>query len=428
MSHKISIITLGCKVNQYDTDAMLAVLSKGGFEVFEGLEIADKYIINTCAVTAEAERKSRQYVGKILKVNPDAQIYVCGCASQNNFTQFAKDNVIYISGTENKIKLAQEIVKNSVIDDENFEKDGFFDKIICSDFDVKDKFEENSGIINFKTRHFIKVQDGCNNFCSYCIIPYLRGRSRSRSMSNIFNELDALIGKTEEVVVTGINLSAYGKDMNVSLKDLILALQKYPFRIRLGSLEVGVINREFLQATTELKKFCPHFHLSLQSGDDEVLKSMNRHYSTEEYFSAVQLIREFYPQAGITTDIIVGFPTETEEEFENSMNFAKKVGFSDIHVFPYSSRKGTVAGKMPTLSAEVLESRQQRMLDVKSELRKKYLLSQLGKNQEVLFETKEDGMWVGHSTNYIKVYSLYGKRNTLQTITPTMLYNDGVRV
>lgn len=416
---KVSIFTLGCKVNQYDTDAMLAVFEHAGFEITEGLEFADVYIVNSCAVTAEAEKKSRQSVARILKVNPNARIYVCGCASQNNFSQFAKNNVEYILGTDGKVGFARKIAAKYVGDEK-------FDKIVPDRFDISREYEDNEGIVNLKTRHFIKVQDGCNNFCSYCLIPYVRGRSRSRSVESVISELDSVKGVAKEVVVTGINLSAFGKDTNSSLTELMNALSRYDFGVRLGSLEVGVISREFLDATKKIKRFCPHFHLSLQSGDDATLKAMNRHYTTSQYYAAVQLIREYYPDCAITTDIIVGFPTETEEQFENCMNFARKVGFSDIHVFPYSSRRGTVAGRLKPLSPDVVTSRQKRMSSVKGELVQNYLNKQLGMPQSVLFETAEDGIWCGHTPNYVKVYSRQGTHNEVRQIVPTHKYLDGV--
>lgn len=417
---KISIFTLGCKVNQYDTDAMLAVFEHAGFEIAEGLEYADVYVVNSCAVTAEAEKKSRQSIARILKVNPNAKIFVCGCASQNNFSQFAKNNVQYISGSDQKLDFARKIVTEFKGEEEQF------DKIVPDKFDISTVFEDNDGIINLRTRHFIKVQDGCNNFCSYCLIPYVRGRSRSRALASIERELDEVSSVAKEVVVTGINLSAYGKDIGSSLTDLMKMLSKYDFSVRLGSLEVGVITKDFLDATKALKRFCPHFHLSLQSGDDSVLKAMNRHYTTAEYYDAVRLIREYYSDPAITTDIIVGFPSEREEEFENSMAFARKVGFSDIHVFPYSSRRGTVAGLMPTLDPEIVLDRQKRMTALKHELVQNYLNKQIGMPVNVLFETQSRGVWCGHSPNYVKVYSKNGEHNEIRLITPTHLYLDGV--
>ena len=419
---KISVFTLGCKVNQYDGDAMLAIFNEAGFEVAEGLEFADIYILNTCAVTAEAEKKSRQAVSRIIKVNPSAKIYVCGCASQNNFIQFAKSGVVYISGTDKKTELARQIVAKYVNSSD-------MPQCVAEEkrFDISDKYEDNDGVYNLRTRHFIKVQDGCDNYCNYCIIPYLRGHSRSRSVESIIKELDGVRGSVKEIVVTGINLSAYGLDIGLSLAELLKKLSKYDdLRVRLGSLEVCVVNDAFLKATKKLKHFCPHFHLSLQSGDDSVLMAMNRHYDTEQYFQAVKLIRGYYPSASITTDIIVGYPTETEEMFENCMKFARKVGFSDIHVFSYSSRKGTVAGRMPVLPAEVVDDRQRRLSALKRERADNYLNKQIGMPQQVLFETQCDGLWVGHTPNYVKVYSANGRHNEVRTIIPRRKYSDGL--
>ncbi len=414
---KICIFTLGCKVNLYDSDAMLAVFKDAGFEVAEGLEYADVYILNTCAVTREAEKKSRQSIARVKKINPNARIFVCGCASQRDSAQFERDGVEYVGGAEGKIRLAKDIAAELLSGQQ----------LPAADFSTSSTYEDSAGVVNLRTRHFIKVQDGCNNFCSYCIIPYLRGRSRSRNIESIRAELDACLDRVKEVVVTGINLSAYGKDTGSSLTELINSLSDYDFRIRLGSIEAGVVDREFLDATTRLKAFCPHFHLSLQSGDREVLKAMNRRYTPEEYLKKVELIREYYPLAGITTDIIVAFPTETEEQFENSMAFAKRVAFSDIHVFPYSSRSGTVAGKLKTLPPEVSESRARRMGEVKQQLIDDFLALNIGKPQEVLFETVENGLWVGHTRNYIKFFSENGGKNLLREAVPTSRHLDGVK-
>ncbi|MBO5655311.1 MAG: tRNA (N(6)-L-threonylcarbamoyladenosine(37)-C(2))-methylthiotransferase MtaB [Clostridia bacterium] len=411
---KIVVYTHGCKVNQYDSDAMLKIL-QSAFDVSDELEMAEHYIVNTCAVTAEAERKSRQTVTKILKINPDAKIYICGCASQRDAIQFDRDGVVYVSGTDGKIALAKALVSSEDLECKS------------SDFSISKEYEENEGVLSLRTRHYIKVQEGCNNFCSYCIIPYLRGRSRSRDIDSIKKELDEAVKVAKEIVLTGINLSAYGIEKGDSLAGLIAELKDYPVRFRLGSLEVGVVDRNLLDATKLLKDFCPHFHLSLQSGDDETLKKMNRHYTTEEYAKAVELIREYYPNGAITTDIIVGFPTETEEQFENSKAFAERIAFADIHCFPYSSRKGTVAGKLPTLDKATLDRRAKEMGEVKKALVGKYLLAQVGKPLNVLFETVDkDGMWCGHTENYVKIYSKNGEKNTLKTIVPTRLYLDGL--
>lgn len=426
---KISVVTLGCKVNQYDTDAMQSVFANAGFDVVEGFEKADVYLINTCAVTVEAERKSRQAVGKVSKLNNQAKIYVCGCASQNNFSQFAKDNIVYISGTDGKISLAKNIVEylqSKMAGD----RTTLFEKIVSNDFSISSNYEENNGVMSLRTRHYIKVQDGCNNFCSYCIVPYLRGRSRSRSLFSIITELDKIKNTAKEVVITGINLSAYGRDINIdtSLTDLLIALQSYSFRFRLGSLEVNIITKELLEATKSLKNFCPHFHLSLQSGDDDVLQKMNRKYTTTEFSKAVELIREYYPNAGITTDIIVGFPTETDDMFQNTLDFASKIEFSDIHIFPYSSRKGTSAGKLKILNKEIVTDRLRKMSTLKKELSQKFLMLNLSYPQEVLFETEENDIWCGHTRNYIKVYSKNGAKNLIEEVNVTELYDDGLKV
>ena len=419
----ISFLTLGCKVNQYDSDAMRAILSESGFDVRDGLEPADIFVVNTCAVTAEAERKSRQAITRILKVNPEAEIYVCGCASQNNFSPFARDGVRFISGTKGKLTLARELALRYQGAD-----DGYFDKIVTSDFETAKQYEDSREGLTVRTRHFVKVQDGCNNFCAYCIVPYLRGRSRSRSLNSVLKEIESAEVSSGEVVLTGINLSAYGKDIGTSLTDLVTALHSTTVRVRLGSLEVGVVDDKFLMATKGVGKFCPHFHLSLQSGDDGVLRDMNRKYTAEQFLLKVELIRRYYPDAGITTDIIVGYPTESEEAFANTVALARAAEFSDIHVFPYSSRKGTVAGRLPVLPPETVTERQRKMLGVKKELSTKYRLKQLGKSVEVLIESKEDGLWSGHTPNYVKVYTTEGERGLLVTLTPTAVFGDGVRV
>ena len=453
-NYKVSGITLGCKVNQYETDAILKTLSENNFEVLQGYVFADIYVVNTCAVTHEAERKSRQAINRLKKLNSDCKIYICGCASQNNPSQFKKDCVCKIVGTDCKMQLANIIInefntencKNNCVNFDlkgnkiinNSEKNllktnceavkNIVENGIVNNFPIKNFFEETNGTITSRTRHFLKIQDGCNNFCSYCIIPYLRGRERSRSLKSIKNELDSLKDFTKEIVLTGINLSSYGRDSNESLTYLIKNLTNYDFRFRFGSLEVRIIDDEFLKATKLLKNFCPHFHLSLQSGDDEVLKSMNRHYTTLQYKNAVDKIRKYYPNAGITTDIIVGFPTETKQQFENCKNFAREIGFSDIHVFSYSSRKGTIAGNWKQLNPELINDRQKQLSKIKIELINQFLISQVGIEQTVLFETYEDGLWCGHALNYIKVYCKHGGHNIIKKVIPNQLYKDGVIV
>ena len=354
-------------------------------------------------------------ITRVKKYNPDAKIYICGCSSQNNPKPFEKDNVEVIIGTYGK----SSILVDKILNDEK-------NDILTSCFDIPREYENTPDALSLMTRHYIKVQDGCDNYCSYCLIPYVRGHIRSKALEDVVRECEQNSKNTNEIILIGINLSAYGKDLGLSLKDLVLALKDLDARIRLGSLEVNVIDREFLDSTKKLKKFCPHFHLSLQSGDDTTLKKMNRHYKSQDYLKKVNLIREYYPNAAITTDIIVGFPEETDEQFENSLNFAKKVQFADIHVFSYSKRDGTVAAKMKQVNGEVKEERQKRMSILKEELRNAYFNKQIGLELEYIPETQEDGYWVGHTDNYVKVYCKDGVKGDIVKVKVTSLYKDGV--
>lgn len=413
---KIVIYNLGCKVNQYEADAIANELIEAGHDVSYEFERADVYVINTCAVTSEAERKSRQMASKCLKFNPEAQVYVCGCAAENNSDQFAnKKNVVFISGVARKAQLPSMIERLS-----QSRKD-----VNCAEIAVEqlpNQYENDMEIRNVRTRAYVKVQDGCNNFCSYCLIPYLRGRSRSRSIDSVYAEAVRLSDKVGEIVLTGINLSAYGKDIGVDLSDLLTTLSDVESRIRLGSLEVGVITERFLKATQRLKAFCPQFHLSLQSGDDDVLKSMNRHYTTSEYAERVRLIREYYPDAAITTDLIIAFPTETEECFVNTLNFIKSINFADMHIFIYSPRSGTKAAALPIIEPTVAKRRESVVKACADKMRNEFLTCLLGKELEVLVEN--DGS--GYSREYARVYC-GGNDGDIVTIKPIELFNDGLK-
>jgi threonylcarbamoyladenosine tRNA methylthiotransferase MtaB len=393
------VFNLGCKVNQYESDKLAQGLRQKGFEVFSQLVFADIYIINTCAVTAEAERKSRQAVKRCLSHNPDGRVFVCGCASQRDAAAFEKKKAEYVCGAD---------------------KGQLLDKIetIAKNENANDAFSD-------RTRAFVKIQDGCDNFCSYCIIPHLRGRSVSRDIDEIVKEISNLAQKTKEIVITGINLALFGKDNGTSLTQLIKAISRTDVRIRLGSFYVEGLTKELLTALFSLKKFCPHFHLSLQSGDDCVLKAMRRRYSTTEYLEKIDLIRSFDKNAAITTDIIVGFPTETDEQFENTVNFVKQAGFSDIHIFPFSAREGTAAAKLPPLPKQTLRSRAAKLAQIKNDLQKRYLNNNIGVVQQVLFEEEEDGIKSGYSERYIKVYASTEK--DLAEIVPTEIYKDGLK-
>lgn len=381
---KIAVLTLGCKVNKYESDALIFTLQKKGFEATDALEWADAYIINTCAVTNEAERKSRQMIERCRKFNPSAKIYVVGCASQNRPSQFEKKGVVFVQGVAEKLKIIDHLLSEG-------------EKVYGLPLEYEDDFFS----AQTKERAFIKIQDGCNNFCTYCIIPYLRGRSRSREAKSVIAEIEKLPKSVKEVVLVGIDVSSYCDKNGTKLIDLLEALDRFGFRLRLSSMEDNLISEDFVRRLKKLKNFCPHFHLSLQSGCDEVLKKMNRKYRTADFERTVNLIRKYFPLAGITTDVIVGFPTETEENFTETVNFIKKIGFSDLHIFPYSNRKGTVASKMfKDLPKSVKEDRAK----VLAEIRKKDKIDFIAQNDilEVLIEEEKNGVFFGYSKNYIK--------------------------
>lgn len=381
---KIAVLTLGCKVNKYESDALIFTLQKKGFEATDALEWADAYIINTCAVTNEAERKSRQMIERCRKFNPSAKIYVVGCASQNRPSQFEKKGVVFVQGVAEKLKIIDHLLSEG-------------EKV----YDLPLEYEDDFFSAQTKERAFIKIQDGCNNFCTYCIIPYLRGRSRSREAKSVIAEIEKLPKSVKEVVLVGIDVSSYCDKNGTKLIDLLEALDRFGFRLRLSSMEDNLISEDFVRRLKNLKNFCPHFHLSLQSGCDEVLKKMNRKYRTADFERTVNLIRKYFPLAGITTDVIVGFPTETEENFTETVNFIKKIGFSDLHIFPYSNRKGTVASKMfKDLPKSVKEERAK----VLAEIRKKDKIDFITQNDilEVLIEEEKNGVFFGYSKNYIK--------------------------
>jgi len=382
---KAVVFTLGCKVNGCESASLISGLKSLGYDVTDKLGYADLYIINTCAVTAEAEKKSRQTVARARKFNKSAKIIVTGCASQHSPDDFLKkEGVTLVTGANAKDRIIEEI---NEVGFRKFDDEGYYEKYL----------PENPS----RTRAYIKVQDGCNNFCSYCIIPYLRGRSRSRKPENVVAEIQRL--SPLEAVITGINLSAYNYE-NIGLKGLIDRLIDVNCRIRLGSLEVGIITEEFLSALKNLKNFAPHFHLSLQSGSNKVLKSMNRRYDRETYIEKCNLIRKYFPSAAITTDIIVGYSTETEEDFLDSVNLCKEVKFADVHCFPYSKREGTVGAKLKELPSSVKDARMDVLLAVKKELKENFINNYIGKTLSFVPEEVENGYTVGYTDNYIRVY------------------------
>ena len=395
-------------MNKYESDAITAKLIENGYTLSDS-DVADLYIVNTCAVTAESEKKSRQYIAKCLKHNKNAKIVVCGCASQNNIDQFKdKPNVFSVIGTEGK----QNIV--DIIENQTFKT-----------FDVPNCYESIANpLITENNRAFLKIQDGCNNFCNYCLIPYLRGRSRSRAINDIVAEANELSKKCKEIVISGIDISSF----QPSLGELMKQLYGVNSRIRLGSLEVNVITPELLDILKNMPNFCPQFHLSLQSGCDSVLKRMNRHYTAAQFKQKVDLIRSYFPYANITTDIIVGFAMETEDEFSKTCDFVKSVGFGAAHIFPYSVRKGTVASKLykEDLPLSVKKHRVDVLEDVVAECKKSYISSLIGKTFTVLTEDKEDDHIVGYSENYIKFYlPLSAKTDTLIKVKLLSCFLDG---
>lgn len=382
---KASVFTLGCKVNDCESGSLAEGLTRLGYEVTEGLVPADLYILNTCAVTGEAEKKSRQAIARIRKVNPRAKIIVCGCAAEKAPDAFLqKENVAVVTGARQKGKILQLLEREGAFLDENDRE-----------------YDELPPPRTLKSRAFVKVQDGCNNFCSYCIIPYLRGRSRSRKLESAAAEI--LQSSAEEVVITGIDVSSYN-DGGRGLAQLLLAVKEAKSRIRIGSLEVGAVTKELMEAAAEVRCFAPHFHLSLQSGAESVLKKMNRHYTKDDYRARVALIRSYFPGAAVTTDIIAGFPSETDEDFEETLAFAKEIGFSQIHCFPYSRRTGTVAAKMKEVPPNVKDARLHRLLALASELKGEYERAHIGKALELVPEERREGYTEGYSENYIRLY------------------------
>ena len=409
------VYTLGCKVNDVESGSIIRGLETLGYTVSRELVEADLYIINTCAVTAEAERKSRQTVGKAIKCNPDAKIIVCGCASEKSPTAFLeKGHTVYaVTGAQRKNKVL-EIVENGL------QQDG---QGIC--LETEKTYEEMPLPECLKTRNFVKIQDGCNRFCSYCVIPYLRGRSRSRLMESAAAEI--LQSTAQETVLTGIDVSEYKDEQGRDLADLMLAVKDADTRIRLGSLEVSLITPRFLSALKEVKRFAPQFHLSLQSGSDKVLKSMNRHYTREEYLEKCRMIYEVFPDAAITTDIIVGFPTETEEDFQDSLRIVEEAGFAQIHAFPYSPREGTNAYKRyKELPFAVKKERVERLLLKGAEEKKKYMERFIGRWVELVPENCFDGYTEGYSENYMRVYVAGEMEKRPTQVCVEGLFKDGV--
>ncbi len=424
---KAALHNLGCKVNAYETDAMEQLLSEAGYTIVPFEETADVYVINTCAVTNIADRKSRQMLHKAKKQNPAAIVVAAGCYVQTSAKEAALDaSIDILLGNNEKHRLL------SLIDECREKRRSAVEEIAQTTalLDInhcRAPYEElKVSNPTEHTRAFLKVQDGCNQFCSYCIIPYARGRIRSRALADVLEETRTLAANGfQEIVLTGIHLSSYGAENGGSLLTLIQSIAEIDgiARIRLGSLEPGIITEEFVAAIFSIKKVCPHFHLSLQSGSNSVLRRMNRKYTVEEYAEKCALLRRFYDHPAITTDVIVGFPGETQEEFEESCAFVQAIGFYEVHVFPYSRRDGTAAAKMPNqLPNRLKQERARGLLQLSEALKEEFLSFYDGKEVEVLFEEarEKDGKtyFSGFTPEYVKVTVQSGEplENCIRTV------------
>jgi threonylcarbamoyladenosine tRNA methylthiotransferase MtaB len=400
---KAALHNLGCKVNAYETEAMQQMLEEAGYEIVPFSEAADVYVINTCSVTNMADRKSRQMLHRAKKQNPDAVVVAAGCYVQTKEQEAKTDEAVdLVIGNNKKHELVSML-------------DAYFagkeERAVIDINDGRQEYEELSLTHTAEhTRAFVKVQDGCNQFCSYCIIPYARGRVRSRKLADVCREVETLAEKGyKEVVLTGIHLSSYGVDTGDSLLELIQMVHQIPgiSRIRLGSLEPKIITEEFVSEIARLPKLCPHFHLSLQSGCDETLKRMNRKYTTEEYERGCALLRSYFVHPAITTDVIVGFPGETEDEFQTTMAFLERIHFYEMHIFKYSKRQGTRAAEMKEqIPEEVKTARSAKLIALGDRMSEEFRAYYLGREEEILFEEQitVDGKpyYVGFNREYVK--------------------------
>ena len=413
MKKTVSFYTLGCKVNQYETNAMEQQFIKNNYEIVENTQKADIYVINTCTVTNMAERKSRQMLRRVKEINPSAVLVVCGCYAQvakNELEQIPEIDIIL--GINEKNEIVQIVEKYM---EEMSEQDKRSQEAEIDDVSRQNEFLDFGDVTyTEKNRAVVKVQDGCNMFCSYCIIPYARGRIRSRKIESVVSEIEKIAKEgIKEVVITGIHVASYGKDFDnentskkIRLIDLLEAINKIDGidRIRLSSLEPTIVDEEFVTRLSKLDKICDHFHLSLQSGCDETLKRMNRKYTTQIYRDAVATLRKYYPEASFTTDVIVGFPGETDEEFVKTYEFLKEIDFYRLHVFKYSPRRGTVAEKMPNqIDGNKKEERSNKLIELSNNTENKHNKNYIDKTVKVLFEEFEDGFFKGHTTNYMMV-------------------------
>ena len=406
MEKTVALITLGCKVNQYETNAMSQKLIENGYKVVEHTQKADIYIINTCTVTNMSDRKSSQMIRRAKEMNPKAFIIAVGCYVQVSKEEVEKIEEIDLAlGNEEKVNIVDYC--NKLLEEKDSEKQSAMEDVM----QAKEFSEFGETSYTEKTRAVIKVQDGCDRFCSYCIIPYARGRVRSRKPEHIIKEIENIAKQgIKEVVITGIHIASYGKDFRNGYKliDLLEEINQIEGieRIRLGSIEPLLITEEFVQRLTKLEKICEHFHLSLQSGCDETLKRMNRRYTIEQFTEIVERLRVAYSNVNLTTDIIVGFPGETEEEFNKTYKFLENIKFYKMHIFKYSQRKGTKAAEMPEqISPEEKEKRSKKLIELSDKNEEEYNKKYIGKTVEVLWEEEKQGTYKGHTKNYVLVES-----------------------
>ena len=422
---KYAFYTLGCKVNQYETQAMQQLLLARGDTLGEFDGVCDCYIVNTCTVTAVSDKKSRNAIRRARKLNPNAVIGVCGCYAQTAPEEIRKLDVDVLIGTDGRAEFLDKLAA-AAAEELRWEH--------VEDAGLPRAFEQlPSGGLAERTRALLKVEDGCNNFCTYCIIPYARGRVRSLPLENAVAEARKLAAEGyREIVVNGIEISSWGWEWHDGscLRQLLAALcAAVPsVRIRLGSLEPRTIDEEFCKTLSGFENLCPQFHLSLQSGSDSVLRRMHRKYDSARYLQSVELLHRYFPGCAVTTDLIVGFPGETEEEFEASLALIRRCALSKVHIFPYSRREGTPAAKMPDqVPKAVKEARASRAAAVAAELEDAFHTSLIGTEQPVLFEQPENGFYAGHAPNYAKVYTAPGElHNAVRRVRITELCRDGV--
>ena len=422
---KIGFYTLGCKVNQYETQAMEQILREKGHEVGTLKDPCDGYIINTCSVTAVADKKNRAVIRRVRRDNPQAVLAVCGCYTQHAAVKLENLGIDVVGGSAQREEFLEKVMEAVATKQ----------KATVLDTALRRRSFEvlPAGGLEGRTRAMLKVQDGCVNFCSYCIIPYTRGPVRSAPVELAVEQAKGLAAEGfREIIVTGIEIASWGVDLpgKPGLETLIRAVcEAVPqLRVRLGSLEPRVITPEFCENMAKLPNLCPQFHLSMQSGCDSVLERMKRKYDTARYLQSVELLYRYFPGCAVTTDMIVAFPGETEEEFEESLAFIQKCRFGDMHIFPYSRRPGTPADKMPgQLPNTVKEDRSRRAIAVADKMREEFLQSMIGTEQEVLFEEEQKGYFVGHCPNYMKVY-LKGEdlHNQVRRVIVEKTYADGL--